>query len=166
MKLYQVLEHQLKKEPDFVSEAGELKKWVVLDKAQNFDETLIALLLQNEDLKKEFFFLNGKFEDVYLLRNERELKIFDKQGRAFEPDFLLFCRKRNAEQKVLQVFIEPKGAHLKDYDKWKNDFLKEIQAGKKNFTVSSNSYVIKGVPFYTYENENEFRYELEKTLRE
>ena len=55
MKLYQVLEHQLKKEPDFVSEAGELKKWVVLDKAQNFDETLIALLLQNEDLKKEFF---------------------------------------------------------------------------------------------------------------
>ncbi|MFN3589854.1 MAG: DEAD/DEAH box helicase family protein [Spirosomataceae bacterium] len=115
---------------------------------------------------RNFVNIEEEFEDVYLLRNERELKIFDKRGRAFEPDFLLFCRKRNAEQKVLQVFIEPKGAHLKDYDKWKNDFLKEIQAGKKNFTVSSNSYVIKGVPFYTYENENEFRYELENTLRE
>ncbi|MFN3782438.1 MAG: hypothetical protein ACK4R6_00850 [Spirosomataceae bacterium] len=147
MKLYLVLEQQLKKEPDFVSETGELKKWVVLDKAQHFDETLITLRLQNKNLKKEFFFLNREFEDVYLLQNERELKIFDKQGRAFEPDFLLFCRKRNEEQKVLQVFIEPKGTHLKDYDKWKNDFLKEIQAGKKNFTVSSSSYIIKGILF-------------------
>ncbi|MDF1674200.1 MAG: site-specific DNA-methyltransferase [Vicingaceae bacterium] len=55
MKLYETLEQQLKKEPNFVTDDGELKKWVVLNKAQNFDEELIGLLLDNADLKEKFF---------------------------------------------------------------------------------------------------------------
>lgn len=55
MKLYETLEQQLKKEPNFVTDNGELKKWVVLNKAQNFDEELIGLLLDNADLKEKFF---------------------------------------------------------------------------------------------------------------
>ncbi|MFN4285162.1 MAG: DNA methyltransferase [Lacibacter sp.] len=55
MKLYTTLEQQLKKEINFVTDNGELKKWVVLDKARNFDEELIELLLQNDTLKEKFF---------------------------------------------------------------------------------------------------------------
>lgn len=55
MKLYETLEQQLKKEPNFVTDNGELKKWVVLNKAQNFDEELIELLLENAELKEKFF---------------------------------------------------------------------------------------------------------------
>ena len=55
MKLYETLEQQLKKEPNFVSDNGELKKWVVLSKAQDFDEELIGLLLENMELKEKFF---------------------------------------------------------------------------------------------------------------
>ena len=55
MKLYTTLEQQLKKEPNFVTDNGELKKWVVLNKAQNFDEELIGLLLDNADLKEKVF---------------------------------------------------------------------------------------------------------------
>lgn len=55
MKLYETLEQQLKKEPNFVTDNGELKKWVVLNKAQNFDEELIGLLLDNADIKEKFF---------------------------------------------------------------------------------------------------------------
>lgn len=55
MKLYTTLEQQLKKKPNFVTDSGELKKWVVLNKAQNFDEELIGLLLENETLKEKFF---------------------------------------------------------------------------------------------------------------
>jgi adenine-specific DNA-methyltransferase len=55
MKLYEILEQQLKKEPNFVTDNGELKKWVVLNKAQNFDEELIGLLLDNAELKERFF---------------------------------------------------------------------------------------------------------------
>lgn len=55
MILFKTLEQQLKKEPNFVTDNGELKKWVVLNKAQNFDEELIGLLLDNADLKEKFF---------------------------------------------------------------------------------------------------------------
>ena len=58
MKLYETLCSQLKKENNFVSDNGELKKWVIADKARNYDAGLLALLLENEDLKK-IFFKNG-----------------------------------------------------------------------------------------------------------
>jgi len=55
MELYETLANQLKKEPNFVTDNGELKKWVVINKAQNFDEELIELLLDNAELKAKFF---------------------------------------------------------------------------------------------------------------
>lgn len=55
MKLYQTLETALRKENNFVTDNGELKKWVVLNKAQNFDEELIGLLLESPELKEKFF---------------------------------------------------------------------------------------------------------------
>jgi type III restriction enzyme len=97
--------------------------------------------------------LNQKFENIYLIRNERELKIFDKLGRAFEPDFLLFCKQRDREQLTFQVFIEPKGEHLKGNDKWKEDFLKEISAKQKTIKIHTDTYLITAVPFYNYNNE-------------
>lgn len=55
MKLYETLEKQLKNEPNFVTDNGELKKWVVIGKAQNVDYELLALLLDNQVLKEKFF---------------------------------------------------------------------------------------------------------------
>ena len=55
MKLFETLEKQLKKENNFVTDNGELKKWVVINKAQNFDEKLIELLLDSKELKEKFF---------------------------------------------------------------------------------------------------------------
>ena len=113
---------------------------------------------------KKFSDLKQKFSDIYLIRNEREIKIFDKIGRAFEPDFLLFCKKDLDKSVVYQVFIEPKGNHLKGLDKWKEDFLKEIKDQKRVIKIETDSYLITGTPFYNYENENEFRRSLEESL--
>lgn len=55
MKIYETLEAQLKKENDFVTDDGELKKWVVINKAQNLDKDLITLILSNAELKDRFF---------------------------------------------------------------------------------------------------------------
>jgi adenine-specific DNA-methyltransferase len=55
MKLYETLEKQLKKEPNYVTDNGELKKWVVINKAQNYDAELIGLLLDDKELKAKFF---------------------------------------------------------------------------------------------------------------
>jgi len=119
-----------------------------------------------ELFSRRFKGLNQKFENIYLIRNEREIKIFDKLGRAFEPDFLLFCKQRDGEQMTFQVFIEPKGEHLKGYDKWKEDFLKEIRTEQKTIKINTDTYLITAVPFYNYNNENEFKTTLENTLNE
>ncbi|MEJ5266263.1 MAG: DEAD/DEAH box helicase family protein [Bacteroidales bacterium] len=119
-----------------------------------------------ELFSRRFEGLNQKFENIYLIRNEREIKIFDKLGRAFEPDFLLFCKQRNGEQMTFQVFIEPKGEHLKGHDKWKEDFLNEIRTEQKTIKIHTDNYLITAVPFYNYNNENEFKTTLENTLNE
>lgn len=108
--------------------------------------------------------LNQKFENIYLIRNEREIKIYDKLGRAFEPDFLLFCKQRDGEQLTYQVFIEPKGQYLMGYDKWKEDFLKTVSTDQKTININTDTYLITAVPFYNYNNENEFKSSLEATL--
>lgn len=119
-----------------------------------------------ELFSRRFEGLNQKFENIYLIRNEREIKIFDKLGRAFEPDFLLFCKQRDGEQMTFQVFIEPKGEHLKGHDKWKEDFLKEIRTEQKTIKIHTDTYLITAVPFYNYNHENEFKTTLENTLNE
>ncbi|HNI12370.1 MAG TPA: hypothetical protein PLL93_14605, partial [bacterium] len=63
------------------------------------------------------------------------------------------------------VFIEPKGNHLLSYDKWKEDFLKEIRNEQKAIKIHTDTYLITAVPFYNYDNENEFRITLENTLK-
>ncbi len=55
MKLYATLEKLLKTEANFVTDEGELKKWVVISKAQNYDAELIGLLLDEPELKAHFF---------------------------------------------------------------------------------------------------------------
>jgi type III restriction enzyme len=68
--------------------------------------------------------LREKYQEVYLVRNERILKIFSfKDGSAFEPDYLLFMKDKKGKDLNYQLFIEPKGSHLAEYDKWKNDFF-------------------------------------------
>lgn len=113
---------------------------------------------------RRFESINQKYENIYLIRNERVLKIFDKLGRAFEPDFLLFCKQKNEEQLTYQVFIEPKGAHLIANDKWKEEFLDEIRKEKKTINLLTDKYRITGVPFYNNTNENEFRKSMEEVL--
>jgi type III restriction enzyme len=117
-----------------------------------------------EMFAKRFKKLKQNFDNIYLIRNERELKIYDKLGRAFEPDFVLFCKQKLGKELIYQVFIEPKGNYLKAYDKWKEDFLKEIREEKKVLAIDSDKYLITGVPFYNNENENEFKKTLEDTL--
>jgi len=119
-----------------------------------------------EMFARRFEKLEQNFDNIYLIRNERELKIYDKLGRAFEPDFVLFCKQKADEELIYQVFIEPKGNHLKAHDKWKEEFLQEIREKKEVLEIHSDKYLITGVPFYNNENENEFKESLEDLLNE
>ena len=117
-----------------------------------------------EMFARRFKYLEKKYSNIYLIRNERHLKIFDKLGRAFEPDFILFCKQKDMDEVTYQVFIEPKGLHLASNDKWKEDFLKDIREESKTIRINTDKYLITGVPFYNNANENEFKNTLESTL--
>lgn len=99
-----------------------------------------------EDLKKEY-------EQVFLIRNELTVAIFDfDTGSKFEPDYVLFLRKKNEKGKYssINIFIEPKGKHLLEKDKWKNKFLLELHDKGIPTTVfaETDSFVIWGTPLY------------------
>lgn len=113
---------------------------------------------------RRFEHLEKKYTDIYLIRNERELKIFDKMGRAFEPDFILYCKQKDGEELTYQVFIEPKGAHLVANDKWKEDFLNELREENRTIKIDTDNYLITGVPFYNNANENDFKNTLDIVL--
>ena len=69
--------------------------------------------------------LRSKYDKVYLLRNERQIHLYSFDGgERFEPDYILYlCKNRADSVEQLIVFVEPKGTHLIDSDKWKEDFL-------------------------------------------
>ena len=119
-------------------------------------------------LDRQMVKLQEKYESIYLLRNEGHFAIYDfEQGRPFQPDFVLFLREKSGQTLTLQLFIEPKGAHLKEYDRWKATFLKEIteEFGNKVLEIEGKSkYRLIGVPFYNNEDENIFREDLASAL--
>jgi len=111
--------------------------------------------------------LKKKYDGIYLIRNERHFKIYSfSDGQAFEPDFVLFLRKKNGNILTYQIFIEPKGRHLKEHDKWKEDFLKQITEKYKGKILEfktqrkTQKYRLVGVPFYNNEDENKFKQSL------
>ena len=109
------------------------------------------------------------YKDIYLLRNERHFAIYNfADGRAFEPDFVLFLRKQNGESLNYQLFIEPKGKHLIKHEQWKEDFLKEICADRRSSILTENrKYRIIGVGcFYNERRQNAFEEVLNAALTE
>jgi len=113
--------------------------------------------------------LKEKYDKVFLVRNERQLHIYSFDGgERFEPDYLLFLSSPNDEgYEQLQVFIEPKGTHLLADDKWKEDFLLEIEskAVATKIFVDDNKYKIWGFHFFNqYERLNKFTEEMERLL--
>ena len=120
------------------------------------EEKLLVRLIK--DLIVE---LEEKWTDIYLLRNEKAVRIysFDK-GQAFEPDFLMFANDNKTGNVSWQIFIESKGSQFLDADKtfenskegWKQDFLRQISERSEARTlVDDDRYHIVGLPFFNEE---------------
>ena len=96
--------------------------------------------------------LKNKYDKVYLIRNERQLKLFSfNGGERFEPDYVLIMTKQEGNiTDQYQIFIEPKGSHLIEKDTWKEEFLLQIEeSGRPVKTlIDDNNYKIVGFPFF------------------
>lgn len=97
--------------------------------------------------------LKEKYSDIYLLRNEQDIKLYSfGNGDIFEPDYVMFLKRVNAPEKYdsFQLFIEPKGEGFRVKDKWKEDFLLSMrEKGKILLSKESADFHIWGLPFYT-----------------
>ncbi len=89
--------------------------------------------------------LRAIYDEVYVVRNERALPIYEfESGRRFEPDYVIFL-KRGGRQRRVQVFVEPKGRHLIEHDAWKEKFLSELDGAEGGRVI--------GLPFFNREDE-------------
>ena len=93
--------------------------------------------------------------EYYVIRNERipELAIYSfEAGERFEPDFILFVKKKEIDGMIYQSYVEPKGAHLLELDSWKEEFSLEIEKNAIPVGLFSQNYKIIGLPFFNNEN--------------
>ena len=124
-----------------------MENWYVYnDNYGTTEEKKFVKYFKNEIKPK----LDEKNFEYYVIRNERfsELALysFDK-GEKFEPDYLLFIKNKNNDNKSeeYQIYAEPKGEQLLLVDKWKEDFLIKIEEKQKTM---KNNHKIIGLPFF------------------
>jgi adenine-specific DNA-methyltransferase len=165
MKLLETLEAQLKKEPNFFSDNGELKKWVVLSKAQNMDEELIGLLLENEELKAKFF---TKIKDAFVFNlplfsqfleqknylNDSYTAYKNKIGLTIDGKFL----KQRNEVALVWPFKDCvlEGGQNKEEQKREEIFFNEILA-QDEITQLLEPKVLTAAKKFSKDGEEEFK---------
>jgi len=139
------------------------KEWFAFNTIYGTSEEKAFVRMLDRQMQK----LQKQYEQIFLLRNEAHFAIYKfSDGQAFQPDFVLFLREKSGELLVYQLFIEPKGQHLKDHDRWKETFLREIKSRfeGESLVFEDKKYRLIGVPFYNNEDENEFWAALESAL--
>ena len=140
------------------------KDWFAFNTVYGTSEEKAFVRMLDRQMQK----LQAQYEQIYLLRNEGHFAIYNfSDGQAFQPDFVLFLREKGGKLLIYQLFIEPKGRHLKEHDRWKETFLKEITSEFDGtpLTFEDKKYRLIGVPFYNNEDENQFRASLESVLK-
>ena len=102
-----------------------------------------------------------------MLRNEKDLKIYSfTSGDAYQPDYVLFLKKNEGDTTdYIQIFIEPKGEHLRSTDKWKEDSMKEIRENADiRFSTQNTNFNVWGMPFFTESRRNIFDASMKQSL--
>lgn len=88
-ELYLHLLEQLKCEPNFVTDNGELKKWVVAEAARAYSADVISLLLKDELLRSAFF-VNVNGTEVFKLD---KFLLFVEQKNFLNDGYTQFTQK-------------------------------------------------------------------------
>lgn len=93
--------------------------------------------------------IQDKYNEIHLIRNERQLKLFSfDEGKRFEPDYLLILNKKDGKPQYYHIFIEVKGTVYLQSDKWKEDFLLQIEKLGTITIADDEKYKIIGLPFF------------------
>lgn len=129
------------------------EEWYVYDENYGTSEEKYFIRFLHGTMDK----LRERYKDIYLIRNANLFKIYNfSDGSAMEPDFVLFLKKEeDSKWTQYQVFVEAKGEHLLETDRWKEDFLREIET-ECEILAENDKYVLKGMPFYNEARKKQF----------
>lgn len=165
MKLFKTLEKQLCQENNYVTDDGELKKWVVIHKAQHFDADLLALLLEHDELKQRFFvdvkgtlvFKQNDFIDFLEQKNylnDSYTQYKNKIGLSIGGKFL----KQRNEVALVWPFKDCvlEGGQSKEEDKREEIFFNQILA-QDEITQLLEPKVLSNAKVYNKEGEQPFK---------
>ncbi|EDZ90392.1 hypothetical protein [Francisella tularensis] len=150
--------------------------WYVFEshKGTSEEHSFVNFISQNISKLEDFY------SDIKLIRNEKAFNIyaFDgaNNGDKFEPDFILLvkCKK---DSFYYQIFCEPKGEHLLEKDKWKEELLNGItkltsknklklkEPKQLNLQINETKhYKIYGLPFYNSSQLDSFKNDFDNLL--
>ena len=165
MKLFETLEKQIQKENDFITDDGELKKWLVLNKAQNFDVRLIELLLDDHDLKAKFFIevkgvlvfkqnLFVQFLEQKNHLNDSYTQYKNKVGLTIDGKYL----KQRNEVALVWPFKDCilEGGQSREEDKRQEIFFNEILA-QDEITQLLDPKVLTNAKVYDKDGQQDFK---------
>jgi type III restriction enzyme len=137
------------------------KDWYVFDDNYGTSEEKYFVKF----IDKTYEILKKKYDQIFLVRNEKHFQLYNfDDGTPIEPDFVLFLKKQEPDLALhYQVFIEPKGEHLLQYDAWKEKFLESLKIRHKIHVLwKTKKYVVWGMPFY---NESHKKREFEDAFK-
>lgn len=161
-ELYLRLIEQLKYEPNFVSDDGELKKWVVAEAARAYSADVISLLLKDEVLRNAFF-VNVNGTEVFKLD---KFLLFVEQKNYLNDGYTQFSQKvglkiggkfLNQRSEVELVFPHKdcvlEGGQTKEDQKRQEIFFNEVLA-QDEITQLLEPKVLTGGKRYDSEGEH------------
>lgn len=142
------------KDPKYRLELAEKKWYAYTENYGTSEEKLLVKML--DGVMEE---LEQKWEEIYLLKNEKAFVLYDfAGGREFAPDFVLVAKDKQQSEKSWQVFLEPKDGQLLLADKWKEDFLLEIERkGPVEVLAEDEGVRVLGLPLDNEEAVRELR---------
>jgi len=142
------------------------KDWYVFNANYGTSEEKACVEFISRLIDEDF----GKnYSDIYLIRNELHFRIYDfNNGQGFAPDFVLFMKDEKNNDITYQIFIEPKGSHLVEVDRWKEVFLKELSSNYNSKDlikfIETTKYKVIGIKFFNDSEQNEFKDDLITSL--
>lgn len=161
-ELYLRLIEQLKCEPNFVTDDGELKKWVVAESARAYSADVISLLLKDELLRGAFF-VNVNGTEVFKLD---KFLLFVEQKNYLNDGYTQFTQKiglniggkfLNQRSEVELVFPHKdcvlEGGQTKEDQKRQEIFFNEVLA-QDEITQLLEPKVLTGGKRYDSEGEH------------
>jgi len=137
--------------------------WYVFDDDYGTDEEKYLVKFIFDIIEK----LKDSFKEIHLIRNQKIMELYSfNDGLRFEPDYLLFLGDGKQKANYLQLFIEPKGGHIEEGDKWKEEFLLEINKEEEAMNLfEDDKYRIFGLPFYQEKTKEKFKEALKEVIK-